>query len=147
MKIVLVTVGKAHDPAIKDAINDFTARIKHVFPIEWAYVPTDSREKESARIVKLFKPDDFVVLLDEKGKEWSSPELGDFLQTRMNEGTKRIVFVIGGAYGVDHSVLARAHRIWSLSKLIFPHQIVRLILAEQIYRGLSIIRGEKYHHA
>ena len=147
MKLLIIAVGKGHDVGIKDAVGDFTGRIQHVFPIEWAFVPTDTVDKESERILKLMKADDYVILLDERGKELSSPEWARAIEMRMNEGTKRIVFIIGGAYGVSDDVKKSADATWSLSRLVFPHQIVRLILAEQIYRALSIIRGEKYHHA
>lgn len=147
MKILFVAIGKAHDPAIKDAILDFTGRIEHVFPIEWTLIPADTKEKESEKILKLLKADDYAILLDERGTEWSSPETAEFLNKQMNQGTKRLVFIIGGAYGVTDEVRTTAKKVWSLSRLVFPHQLVRLILAEQIYRALSIVRGEKYHHA
>jgi 23S rRNA (pseudouridine1915-N3)-methyltransferase len=84
--------------------------------------------------------------LDEKGKELSSPELAKFLQQRANEGNKNVVFLVGGAFGVDARIMKRANFTWSLSKLVFPHQLVRLILAEQLYRAATILRNEKYHH-
>jgi 23S rRNA (pseudouridine1915-N3)-methyltransferase len=84
--------------------------------------------------------------LDEKGKQLSSEALAQFLQTRSNESSKNIVFLIGGAFGLDNQVLSKAKFIWSLSSLTFPHQLVRLILAEQIYRACTILRNEKYHH-
>lgn len=90
--------------------------------------------------------DDYLVALDERGKQLSSKKLADFIQARANESTRKIVFLIGGAYGLDEAVLKRANYKWSLSELTFPHQLVRLILAEQIYRACSIIRNEKYHH-
>jgi len=91
--------------------------------------------------------EDYLVLLDERGKQISSPELAGFLQQRANESTKRVVFLIGGAFGVDESVMKRADYTWSFSKLVFPHMLVRLVLSEQIYRACSIIRNEKYHHS
>lgn len=147
MRFLFVSVGKAHDPEIRGAIEDFTARVNHVFNAEWLLIPGSSIEEESKKILKAVKPDDTLVLLDERGKEWASRELGEFIHSKMNDGAKRIVFVIGGAYGVDRSVREAAHITWSLSRLTFPHQIARLILAEQLYRALTIIRGEKYHHA
>ena len=91
--------------------------------------------------------DDFLVALDERGKEMDSVQLSAFLQLRANESTRRLVFLIGGAFGIDAPVLQRANLIWSLSKLTFPHQLVRLILSEQLYRACTILRNEKYHHA
>ena len=89
---------------------------------------------------------DYLVLLEEKGKQLSSRELAGFITARGNESVKNIVFLIGGTYGVSEEVKKRANYCWSLSKLVFPHQLVRLILAEQVYRACSIIRNEKYHH-
>lgn len=146
MKLLFISVGKAHDPSLRDAIDDFTGRISHTLTTEWFLVPGSDKDSESEKILKHLKPEDRVILLDERGKEWSSPQLAEALQKEMNAGTKRLVFIIGGAYGVNQDVQARAHAIWSLSKLVFPHQLVRLILAEQVYRAITIIRGEKYHH-
>jgi 23S rRNA (pseudouridine1915-N3)-methyltransferase len=86
------------------------------------------------------------VLLDERGKNFTSPQLANFIQQRANESTKKIVFLIGGAFGVDASITQRANLVWSLSNLVFPHMLVRLILAEQVYRACTILRNEKYHH-
>lgn len=146
MKILLAAVGKAHDPGIRDAIQNFTARIGHVFSLEWALVPSNTVETESEKIIRLIKPEDRVILLDERGKEWSSPELAHYIEGHMNQGTKRLVFIIGGAYGVNDALRKKATSLWSLSRLVFPHQIVRLILVEQLYRAISILRGSSYHH-
>jgi 23S rRNA (pseudouridine1915-N3)-methyltransferase len=86
------------------------------------------------------------VALDERGKQMSSEALAAFIQSRANESKKNIIFLIGGAYGIDEAVLKRADYRWSLSQLTFPHQLVRLILAEQVYRACSILKNEKYHH-
>jgi 23S rRNA (pseudouridine1915-N3)-methyltransferase len=106
----------------------------------------DLRRKEAGMILDWLEKDDYLVLLDEKGRSLSSEGLATFLQTRANESTKRIVFLIGGAYGVDEMVKKRANFCWSLSTLVFPHQLVRLILSEQLYRAATILRNEKYHH-
>ena len=90
--------------------------------------------------------DDFVVLLDERGKQFTSTSLANFIQQRANESCKRIVFIIGGAFGVDELIVKRANYTWSLSNLVFPHMMVRLILAEQLYRACTILKNEKYHH-
>jgi 23S rRNA (pseudouridine1915-N3)-methyltransferase len=87
------------------------------------------------------------VLLDERGKSLTSEGLAEFLQTRANESVKTLIFLIGGVYGVDEPLFKRANLTWSLSKLVFPHQLVRLILAEQLYRACTILRNEKYHHS
>jgi 23S rRNA (pseudouridine1915-N3)-methyltransferase len=87
-----------------------------------------------------------LIALDENGKQWSSVELAGFIQQTANASAKNIIFLIGGAYGLHENILKRCNHKWSLSKLVFPHQLVRLILAEQIYRACTIIRNEKYHH-
>jgi 23S rRNA (pseudouridine1915-N3)-methyltransferase len=92
------------------------------------------------------RPDDYLVALDEKGSPLSSVRLARFIEDRSNESIKRLIFLIGGAYGLDEEIQSRAKFQWSLSALTFPHQLVRLILAEQVYRACSIIRKEKYHH-
>ncbi len=157
MKIQLWSVGKAHEPYVKDGIDIFTKRIAHYFPVEWHIILTDKnaallsaeelKKAESELILRSLLPEHFVVLLDEKGKQMSSPQLADFLQQRANSSVKNLIFLIGGAYGVDDTILKRANFIWSLSQLVFPHQLVRLILAEQVYRACTIIKNEKYHHS
>ena len=106
----------------------------------------DLKKKEGEVITGLLQKDDYLVLLDERGKQLSSEELAGFIQARANDSTKNIIFLIGGAYGVSDAVKQRANCQWGLSKLVFPHQLVRLILAEQVYRACSINRNEKYHH-
>jgi 23S rRNA (pseudouridine1915-N3)-methyltransferase len=108
---------------------------------------TDLKKKEGETVYGLLQKDDYLVLLDETGKMLSSEGLANFIQQRANESTKTIVFLIGGAYGVSDEIKRRANFQWSLSKLVFPHQLVRLILAEQVYRACSINRNEKYHHS
>jgi 23S rRNA (pseudouridine1915-N3)-methyltransferase len=107
----------------------------------------DLKKKEGETLLEWLKKDDYLVLLDERGQSLTSESLATFLQTRANESAKNIVFLIGGAYGVDEAIFKRANFTWSLSKLVFPHQLVRLILAEQLYRACTIIRNEKYHHS
>ncbi len=104
------------------------------------------KKKEGELLLQTLGKDDYVVLLDERGKQLSSEGIAQFIQARANESVKQIVFIIGGAYGVSDAVMQRANYKWSLSQLVFPHQLVRLILAEQVYRACSINRNEKYHH-
>lgn len=104
------------------------------------------KKAEAVTILSMLQKEDFLVVLDEKGKMLTSPDLSAFIQNRANESTKNIVFLIGGAYGVDETILKKAQFRWSLSTLVFPHQLVRLILSEQIYRACTILRNEKYHH-
>ena len=156
MKLELWTVGKAHEPYVSAGIIDFTERLKHYFKAEWNIIASpknaatlsgaDLKKKEAEIITGLLKDEDYLVLLDERGKQFSSEELADFLQKRANSGLKRIVFLIGGAFGVDETIAKRANFTWSFSTLVFPHMLVRLILAEQLYRACTILRNEKYHH-
>jgi len=156
MKIILCSIGKPHDANLKAAVEDFTKRITNYFTVGWLLIPPpknagvlssdDLKKAEASIVFNQLSKDDYLVLLDERGKNISSPELAELIQQRGNESTKRLVFLIGGAFGVDDAVFKRANFIWSLSKLVFPHLIVRLILSEQVYRACTIIRNEKYHH-
>jgi len=157
MKFQFWTIGKNHEPYVKEGVELFTKRIGNYYTAEWNIIPmpknaaslseTDLKKKEGEMITGLLQKDDWLVLLDERGKQLSSEELANFIQLRANEAVKNIVFLIGGAYGVSEAVKQRANYQWSLSKLVFPHQLVRLILAEQVYRACSINRNEKYHHS
>ena len=153
MKIQFWSVGKTHDASLDAGIRDFTKRIGKYFPVEWMIIPQpktpgpEPGKKEAVVLLDLLKKEDFLVALDEKGNEFSSVGLSQFIQQRANDRTKNLIFLIGGAYGLDKTVLQRANFRWSLSALTFPHQLVRLILAEQVYRACSILRNEKYHHA
>jgi len=156
MKLQFWSVGKAHEPYVKEGVELFTKRISHYYPVEWNIIPTpkntamlsemDLKKKEGETILSFLQKDDYLVLLDERGKLLKSEELANFIQQRANDSVKKIVFLIGGAFGVSEEVTKRANYKWSLSPLVFPHQLVRLILAEQIYRACSIIKNEKYHH-
>ena len=157
MKLQFYTIGKPHESFVKEGIELFTKRISHYYPVQWTIIPmpknagnlseTDLKQKEGDAILNLIKKEDYLVLLDEKGKLLKSEALASFIEQRANEAEKNIVFLIGGAYGVSNAVMQRANFTWSLSPLVFPHQLVRLILAEQIYRACSIIKNEKYHHS
>lgn len=107
----------------------------------------DLRKKEADTILELLHPSDFLILLDERGKQFTSEQFASFIQQRANESQKQIIFLIGGAFGTHESLWQRADHTWSLSQLVFPHQLVRLILSEQVYRACSILRNEKYHHS
>lgn len=156
MKLQFWSVGKMNEPYIKEGVETFTKRISNYYPVEWNIIPTpknagllseaDLKKKEAEIILPGLSKDDYLVALDERGKSVSSEQLAVFIQTRANESTRQIVFLIGGAYGLHESVLKRAGYTWSLSLLTFPHQLVRLILAEQVYRACTILRNEKYHH-
>lgn len=156
MKIQFWSIGKTNEAYVKQGVEDFTKRISNYFKVEWNIIPVpkntgmlsemDLKKKEGELILQWLDKSDYLVLLDERGKQLTSEELADFLQARANESTKKIVFLIGGAFGVADEVFKRANYKWSLSQLVFPHQLVRLILAEQIYRACTILKNEKYHH-
>lgn len=155
MKILLLSVGKSNDKIYAAAIEKFTQRLQKYYTTVWRFMHLKNnvnggieniKKVEAQLILSTLLKDDYVVLLDEKGKILSSSQLANFIQQRGNESIKQIVFIIGGAYGVHKSIIDRAQYIWSLSALVFPHQLVRLILTEQLYRASTIIKNEKYHH-
>jgi 23S rRNA (pseudouridine1915-N3)-methyltransferase len=156
MKIQFWAIGRKHEPHVKEGVEDFTKRISKYFSIDWNIIPTpknagmmsemDLKRKEGEIILDWLKKDDYLVALDEKGKQMTSGKVAKFIELRANESTRNLVFVIGGAFGLDDKVLEKANFKWSLSQLTFPHQLVRLILAEQVYRACTMIRNEKYHH-
>lgn len=156
MKIQLWSIGKNNEPYIRPGVEEFTSRIANYYPVKWTILPLpksagmmsemDLKKKEGEIILNWLDKDDYLVALDERGKQMSSEELAGFLLKRSNESVKSLVFLIGGAFGLDEAILKRANYTWSLSKLVFPHQLVRLILAEQVYRACTILRNEKYHH-
>ena len=153
MKIAICSVGKANESYIKEGVDQFTKRIGHYYPIDWVLItsskltePAQIKKAEADSIIKALAKTDILILLDEKGKMLDSPGLAKLIQQKANQSAQRIVFLIGGAYGVDQSIKERANFTWSLSELVFPHMLVRLILAEQIYRACSILANEKYHH-
>ena len=156
MKIQLWSIGKEHEPYVRAGVDDFTKRISRYYPVEWVIIPvprnagtlsqSDLKKKEAETLLSSLTKDDWLIALDEKGKLLSSEGLSQLIQARANDSVKKLVFLIGGVYGLDESVLQRANYRWSLSPLTFPHQLVRLMLAEQLYRACTILRNEKYHH-
>ena len=156
MKISILQAGKTRFSYLKEGIVVYHERIRHYINFEEVtlpdlkntknLLPEEVKNREGDQIIKSFKPTDFVVLLDEKGKEFNSTEFAEYIQKKMNSG-KDLIFVIGGAYGFSKPVYAKAGEIISLSRMTFSHQLVRLILAEQLYRAFTIIRGEPYHHS
>lgn len=156
MKISFWSVGKAHEGYVKEGIDDFTKRVSKYFPVQWfilsppknagTLTEAELKKKEAEIILTTLKEDDYLIALDERGKEFTSEGLAQFIQQRANESRKQLVFLIGGAFGIDEKVLKAAKHKWSLSPLTFPHQMVRLILAEQVYRACTILQNEKYHH-
>jgi len=150
MNISIITVGNKPTPELAEFINSYTQRLPRNITFNWNYLKhanfvntNTSKHHESENILKHITKTDFVILLDETGSQISSNQLSEKIFTN----NKNIVFVVGGAYGVDDSVFARANFVWSLSKLVFPHQIVRLLLSEQIYRAYTISVNHPYHHS
>ena len=157
MNIEIWTIGKENDSHIEDGIRLYFQKIKPWTPIELVVkqlpkkvATTDverSRKQEEVLILKRLQGHHYLILMDERGKMLSSPQWAQQFQQLMNQGTKTLVILIGGAYGVSEQVKRQAKQVWSLSSLVFPHQLVRLILAEQVYRAFSIINNSPYHHS
>lgn len=151
MPLTIFSVGKKHESWIVEGIERYQKRLRGGFSIEWVLLPhsslegTRARQEESERIISKLKQDDYVILLDELGVIVDSPTLSRRIDQQL-VAAKHIVIIIGGAYGVDETVHSRANWTWSLSKLVFPHQLVRLLLIEQLYRAQQILEGGKYHH-
>ena len=157
MKIYFWSIGKIHEAYVKPGVEIFTKRISHYYSVEWKLIPSlknastlsniDLKKGEADIILNLLSPTDVLIVLDEKGKQFTSAQLAELIQVNANKSAKNLVFLIGGAFGVDEKIIKRANYVWSLSQLVFPHQLVRLVLAEQIYRACTINRNEKYHHS
>lgn len=147
-----LAVGPKHDAELNASIASYEKRLTRANSLNWQLLPyaaqsdETARRVESASMLAKIKDEDYVVLCDERGQELSSPALAAKLEALQSQ-SRDIVFVIGGAYGVDDALRDRADFIWSLSSLVFPHQIVRLILAEQLYRVQCINTGHPYHHS
>lgn len=156
MKVTLLVVGKTTDKHFQAGIDDYTSRIAHYVPFSLEVIPElkstkamsqeEQKEREGRLILETLQSGDYVVLLDERGKEHRSMEFAQWMQKRMMAGTKRLVFVVGGPYGFSNQVYARGDEQISLSRMTFSHQMIRLIFTEQIYRAFTILKGENYHH-
>lgn len=156
MKIQLWSIGKENDPYIKEGIAIYQKRLQHYVDFELRLIPTvkqaaslsipELKKQEAKIILDLLQPQDYLLALDEHGKMMTTLQLADFLQQRTNAATRQLVLLIGGAFGLDASILQRAQTKLSLSQLTFPHQLVRLIVTEQLYRAYSVLHNEKYHH-
>lgn len=156
MKINLLTVGKTTDQQMIKLQDEYQNRLKFYIPFESTVIPelkntkklsvAEQKEKEADLILKQIENSDDVILLDDKGKQYTSIGFSEFLQKKMNTGNKRTVFVVGGPYGFSQRIYDRANGLLSLSTMTFSHQMVRLIFLEQLYRAMTIIKGEPYHH-
>lgn len=147
MNITLLYVGKAQSPQFELAIQRYVTRLRRWVSCEYVAVSRSSVDEESRKLLERLSPDALVVLLDERGHQWSTQELSRHIETWQNRAIRSVVLVIGGAYGVTQAVRDRANVVWSLSQLVFPHEIARLLVCEQLYRAYDMLHGGKYHHA
>lgn len=151
MPIKILAVGKKHEAWVAEGVERYQKRLRSPFSVEWVLLPHSSlegdraRQEESERILSRLSVDEYVVLLDERGKMIDSPQLLELLAGQLDT-SRTVVLIIGGAYGVTNEVHQRASYAWSLSPLVFPHQLVRLLLIEQLYRAQQIRLGGSYHH-
>lgn len=149
--IRIIAIGRKHESWVSEGVDRYEKRLSKPWNCEWILLPHSSleaahaRQDESERILARLKDDDFVVLLDERGRLLDSPALSQALQSQLDK-SRPIICIIGGAYGVNEALTARADLVWSLSPLVFPHQLVRLILTEQLYRAQEIAAHRPYHH-
>lgn len=156
MKIKLLAIGKTDDKNLQALVQSYENRLKHYIRFEIELIPdiknaknlskNQLKEKEGELILKKIKSDDNLILLDEKGHEFRSIEFSRFLQKKMNSGIKQMILVIGGPYGFSEKVYQKSTGKISLSKMTFPHQMIRLFVVEQIYRAFTILKNEPYHH-
>ncbi|MBR1667923.1 MAG: 23S rRNA (pseudouridine(1915)-N(3))-methyltransferase RlmH [Bacteroidaceae bacterium] len=156
MKVALILVGKTVNRHFVDLIEDYVSRVKHYIGFDVITIPElkntknlspdQQKQQEGELIVKQIQAGDHVVLLDEHGKELRSVEFSKYMEQKMLTVNKRLLFIIGGPYGFSSDVYAKANEKISLSKMTFSHQMVRLIFVEQLYRAMTIMKGEPYHH-
>ena len=156
MKVALILVGKTVNKHFVELIDEYAGRVKHYIGFDMVTIPElkntknlsveQQKQQEGALILKQLQAGDCVVLLDEHGKEFRSVEFAKYMEQKMQTVSKRLVFVIGGAYGFSPDVYAQANEKLSLSKMTFSHQMIRMIFVEQLYRAMTIMKGEPYHH-
>lgn len=156
MKVTFLVVGRTIDKHLTTLINDYAERVKHYVPFEMVVVPElkntkalsaeQQKERESELLQKQLRPGDHIVLLDEGGHEFRSMEFAAYLEKKQAQAARRLVFIVGGPYGFAPAIYALANEKVSLSKMTFSHQMVRLFFVEQLYRAMTILRGEPYHH-
>lgn len=143
--IQIITVGKKHDPDFAEKIRSYEKRLRGHVKLSWQIIPSSDKLGESAKILEKINRDDYVILLDERGILVSNSQLVQAFEL-LAQQAKRLVIIIGGSYGIDQSVVGRANQVVALSGLVLPHQLVRLIVVEQIYRTMTIINNQNYHH-
>ena len=156
VKILVLAIGKTDEQWVQEALLKYCKRLQHYLPFEFEVIPdlkntknlseAQQKEKEGALILKKLNPTDEVFLLDEKGKEYRSVEFAKYLQHQMNSCVKRLVFIIGGPYGFSPELYTKVQSKLALSKMTFSHQIIRPFFVEQLYRAMTILKNEPYHH-
>lgn len=156
MKIKLFAIGKTDDKNLIQLIDNYQSRLNHYIKFDFEVIPdiknvknlseVQQKEKEGELILSKLQPTDNLLLLDDKGKHYTSIEFSEFLQKKINSGLRQLVLVIGGPYGFSNEVYKKANGKLSLSKMTFSHQMIRLFIVEQLYRGFTILRNEPYHH-
>lgn len=156
MKTILLVVGRTTDRHFIASIDDYTSRVNHYLPFTIEVVPelkatknlteAQQKEREATLIERALLPGDHIVLLDEHGRERRSIEFAQWMEKRMGAGAKRLVFVVGGPYGFAQRIHHLAHEEISLSQMTLSHQMIRLLFVEQLYRAMTILAGEPYHH-
>ena len=156
MKITVVLVGKTQSKELNTLMAEYQKRLKRYIQVDWIELPDyknrgkvtseELKRIEGQSILSKVKSGDDLILFDEKGDELTSVGLSKFFKKKMNAGTRNLIFVVGGAYGFSDEVYARSNGKLAISKLTFPHQLIRVLILEQIYRGYTIIKGEPYHH-
>ena len=156
MKILVLAIGKTDEQWVQDALLKYSKRLQYYLPFEFEVITdlkntknlseAQQKEREGALILKKLSPTDKVILLDEKGKEYRSVEFAKHLQQQMNSGVKRLIFIIGGPYGFSPELYAKAQGKLALSKMTFSHQMIRPYFVEQLYRAITILKNEPYHH-
>ena len=156
MKIKLLAIGKTDDKNLIQLMDNYQNRLKHYIKFEFEVIPdiknvknlseAQQKEKEGELILSKLENTDQLILLDDKGKHFTSMEFSQYLQKKMNSGIKQLVLVIGGPYGFSEAIYKKANGKISLSKMTFSHQMIRLFIIEQLYRGFTILKNEPYHH-
>lgn len=155
MNITLIAIGKTDNEQLNSLIRIYLNRLKHYINFNFVIIPDIKRKNlsedlqkklEGEQILKNISPGDEIILLDEKGKSFTSEKFADFLQKNMNRGVRNLVFIIGGPYGFSEEIYEKANGKLSLSSMTFSHQMVRLFFVEQVYRAFTILRNEPYHH-
>lgn len=156
MKIKLIVIGKTDQNYMNEGIGEYISRLKHYVPTEIVVIPSlknmgnltveQIKQKETELLLKQIFPSDMVILLDENGKHYTSTEFASFMQQQMNKGIQNLIFIVGGAYGFSKEMYLKFPIKIALSKMTFSHQMVRLFFVEQVYRAMTILRNESYHH-